>query len=150
MRLFDHDFAADVIARLRALEPDAKPAWGTLTPERMVSHLALSVRYSLGQAGVFPDKSNWLLRNVVCPLLLHGMLPMPKNVKLTAPVGVPPDLPMSDDLETLHALLEEYLDLVQADELAPPRHAFFGDIGVDGWARLHVIHFEHHLRQFGL
>jgi hypothetical protein len=29
-------------------------------------------------------------------------------------------------------------------------HPFFGDFGPEGWAKLHVIHCDHHLRQFGV
>ena len=54
------------------------------------------------------------------------------------------------DTETLHAVLETYLELVQAGELVPRAHPVFGDIGVDGWANLHIAHFEHHLKQFGV
>ncbi len=46
--------------------------------------------------------------------------------------------------------MEEYLAAVETGELRPAPHTLFGDIGIDGWARLHVRHFEHHLKQFGL
>ncbi|MBI4558849.1 MAG: DUF1569 domain-containing protein [Candidatus Hydrogenedentes bacterium] len=32
--------------------------------------------------------------------------------------------------------------------MQPEPHPYFGDIGIDGWSKLHVRHFEHHLRQF--
>ena len=51
---------------------------------------------------------------------------------------------------SLAALLDEYLALVQSGELKTGLHPVFGDIGIDGWARVHVLHFEHHCRQFGL
>ena len=35
-------------------------------------------------------------------------------------------------------------------ELVTGLHPVFGDIGVDGWDRLHVRHFEHHFTQFGV
>lgn len=144
MRPFDHDYVDEVIRRLGRLRPDAKPAWGTLTPPGMVQHLADSMRFSLGRAGDLPDQSNWFSRNLVAPLILNGIVRIPKNMK--AP-GYP-KRSANDDIETLHALLEEYLGLVQAGELVPHRHPALGDLGVDGWAKLHYVHFEHHLRQF--
>ena len=94
---------------------------------------------------------NWVTKRVVKPLILGGVLRMPKNLRLPARIaarGV--TLREPGDLETLHALLEEYVSLVQADELRPAEHPAFGPMSVDDWDRLHVLHFEHHLRQFGL
>ncbi len=90
-----------------------------------------------------------MTRRVAGPLILQGLLPIPKNVRAPRRAVPTSGIHLQDDLETLQALLEEYLQLVQADELTCPPHPLFGDIGVDGWARFHVVHFEHHLRQFG-
>lgn len=104
----------------------------------------------MGRSARVPYAGNWVMSNVVGPLALRGWLP------LNATAGLPASLRAQGiegrepgDLETLHALLEEYLALVQADELTPAPHPRFGHLGIDGWDRLHVRHFEHHLRQFG-
>jgi hypothetical protein len=47
------------------------------------------------------------------------------------------------------ALLGQFLDRLGRADFAPPPHPYFGDIGPGGWARLHLVHLEHHLRQFG-
>lgn len=148
MRHFDHDYVADVIRRLSSIRPDATPAWGTLTPQGMVAHLADTVRYAMGRGGSLPDSSSWFSRNIVRPLILSGMVRIPKNIKAPEPLKRDPRL-SGGDIETLHALLDEYLSLVQAGEFDPKPHPYLGDIGIDGWARMHVLHFEHHLRQFG-
>ena len=148
MRSFDHDYVNDVIERLGRIEPNAKPAWGTLTPQGMIRHLVEAVRYSMGKGPKIAYTGNWFVRRVIAPLIINGILKIPKNIK--APPFRDPNRPPipPDDLETFHALLEEYLALIQADELEPEVHPGFGDIGVDGWAKLHVVHFEHHMRQF--
>lgn len=146
---FDHDFLIEVIDRLQRVKPDAKPLWGTLTPARMIAHLIGAVRYSMGKAGDLPDKSNWFTRRILAPLIMRGFVKIPKNVKGATPDG-PVTTPNQADLETLHAVLEDYLALVQAGEFEPRRHPLFGHVGVDGWDRLHVLHFEHHLRQFNV
>jgi len=146
MRHFDHDYVEEAVERLRRLKPDTRPAWGRMTPAQMIEHLANATRYSMGRLGDLPDKSNWLLRHVMYPLLAYGIIRMPRNV-------VGPDYPkrsQGNDLETLHAVLEEYLALVQAGELEPKPHPAFGRIGIDGWATIHYLHFEHHMRQFGV
>jgi hypothetical protein len=146
MRHFDHDYVTNVIARLGKIRPDATPAWGRLTPRGMIQHLADAVRYSMGKGDDLPDASTWFTRNVAAPLILNGIIRIPRNAKepgYTSRGG-------RDDLESLHAILEEYLGLVQAGEFEARRNPVLGDIGVDGWARLHMVHFEHHLRQFGV
>jgi len=144
---FDHDFVVEVLGRFQRVKPDAKPRWGSLTPNRMVAHLIDCVRYSMGKAGALPDRSNWFTRQVLAPLILRGIVRIPRNVKGSTLNGFSTP-PAQADLETLHAVLEDYLSLVQAGELEPEAHPVFGAIGVDGWERLHVLHFEHHLRQF--
>ncbi len=148
MRTFDHDYANEVITRLNRIKPDAKPQWGAMSPAHMIGHLAFWVRYSMGKGDEFPFAGNWLTKKIVGTITLTGWLPVPRNLKLERRVPVP-DAPPADT-ETLHAVLETYLGLVQSGELTPYCHPFFGDIGVDGWAKMHVVHFEHHLKQFGV
>lgn len=146
MQTLDHDYVEALIARLEAIPQDAKPLWGAMTRDTMAAHLAQAVRLSMGRPTPLPDNSTWFGRRVVGPLIINGILPMPKNVKSPMPAM---DAAGKADIETFHALLEEYLTLVQADELKPAPHPYFGTIGVDGWAKLHVVHFEHHMKQFG-
>lgn len=127
---------------------DARPAWGSLDRDRLVGHLIGAVRFSMGRLGTMPDRGTWLTKRVLKPLILNGVVRIPKNVKMRGAARQPQGV--MEDLETLHAVLEEYLQLVQADELTPPPHPLFGDLGVDGWAKMHLRHFEHHLRQFGV
>lgn len=148
MRHFDSDYVREVVARVNRIAPDAKPRWGTMTAAVMIRHLIGSVKYSMGRLPYQQTHRRRVAEWVVRPLLLHGWLAMPKNIHVerqglktfTAP----------GDVETLHALLEEYLGLVQADDLAPPPHPVLGILSVDEWARLHYVHFEHHLKQFGV
>lgn len=150
MKRFDHHYVEELIARLRKLSPDAKPQWGTMTGAQLLGHLIMVMRYCLGKGPEMPNKSTWFTRNVLGPLVLNGLLAIPKDVKLPRLSGKRPGLPADGDIETLHAVLEEYLHAAQTGELKPPHHFAFGDLGVDGWAKMHVRHFEHHLKQFGL
>lgn len=149
MRTFDHDYANEVIARLGRLKPDARPQWGTMSRDQMIGHLAYSVRYSMGKGAEIPFVGNWFTKNIVAPLLLNGWLPIPKNLKDPRLDKFIAGQPTADS-ETLHAVLETYLDWVQSGEFTPRDHPAFGAIGVDGWAKMHMVHFEHHLKQFGV
>ena len=88
---------------------------------------------------------------VAGPLMTRGLIPLPKNLPLPKPVSPDESYGGEDgDIESLHALLMDYLSRVETGNLDPPVHPALGDLGVDGWARLHVVHFEHHCKQFGV
>ena len=151
MRHLDADYVADLMARLRRIPPDARPRWGDLTRDALIRHLIWTVRHSMGRSRKVPFTGTWLSCRIVRPLFLWGLLPIPRDAALSHRLqarGVRLEDP--GDLETLHALLEEYLGLVQADELQPAPHPLLGELGIDGWDRLHVRHFEQHCRQFGV
>ncbi|HIJ65110.1 MAG TPA: DUF1569 domain-containing protein [Candidatus Hydrogenedentes bacterium] len=143
---FDHDFADDVVGRLEALPQDATPAWGAMTRAEMIGHLTDAIAYSMGRGPRRRVRGNWFTRRVLAPLLLNGLIPFPKNAP--NPLRAPGAVARQGDTETLGAVLEDYLAQVHTGEFEPAPHPLFGDIGIDGWSRLHVRHFEHHLRQF--
>jgi len=150
MHHFDGDYVEEVVDRLARIKRDAVPHWGHLRRDSLIEHLIWSMRHSMGRSRTIPCFGNCLSRYVWRPLIFAGALSLPKNMAL------PPHLAQQGlvsrepgDLETLQAILEEYLTLVQADELHPAPHPAYGRLDIDGWDRFHVLHFEHHLRQFG-
>jgi hydroxymethylglutaryl-CoA reductase len=150
MHHFDGDYAEELVARLAEIPEDAQPRWGDLTRDTLIEHLIWTLRHSMGRSRTVPFVGNRMTRYVARPLILAGVLPLTKRSTLSRALseqGLPTR--ESGDLETLHALVEEYLGLVQADELAPAPHPTLGQLGIDGWDRFHVLHFEHHLKQFG-
>jgi len=145
---FDHDYVNESMDRLMALPQDAQPVWGKMTPEALPSHLAGLVLYSMGRSGSIPDRSDWVKRNLLKRLLFAGLLRIPKNIPIAKAAADVLSPPKSYDVESLHALLEEYLGLILADEITPPPHPLLGPFSVDDWAEFHCLHFEHHFRQF--
>ena len=150
MHHFDGDYVEEVVERLGGIKRDAIPRWGLLRRDSMIEHLIWSLRHSMGRSRTIPFFGNCFTRCIKRPLVLAGVLP------ITAAMHLPEHLRDQGltarepgDLETLQAILEEYLTLVQADVLKPAPHPTFGRMDIDGWDRFHVLHFEHHLRQFG-
>lgn len=150
-RHFDMDYIEEVTALLKKLPEDTVPRWGKLRRGTLIEHLIWSVRQAMGRSNHVPYIGNWVTRAVVKPVFLSGVFAIPKNLPLPAKLRKQNiELRESGDLETLHALLEEYAGLVQADELQPGMHPLFGPMSIDDWDRLLVLHFEHHLKQFAL
>ena len=149
VRDFDRHYAEELVERLRALRSDTQPLWGSMTAAQLIPRLTQILRYSMARTEPLPFAGNWMTRRIMGPLVLRGLFPILKNLDLPQPNADTPG-EGAVPLETFHAVLEDYLGLVETGGLSPPHHPLFGDIGVDGWARMHVVHFEHHLKQFGL
>ena len=143
---FDLTYKEELIDRLRGLTPETQPKWGRMTADDLIPHFAFVIRYSMGQ-GKPAFFGNWFTRRVFGPLIFNGILKIPKNVKLPMPDYSTETVRTPDDFS---ALLDEYFSAVENGALNTNPHPAFGDIGVDGWSRFHVKHFEHHLKQFGL
>jgi len=147
----DSTYVNQAILRLKKIPDDATPKWGKLRKDSLICHLIWALKHSMDRSKQVPIMSNFFTAKIIAPLVLNGIVPIPKNVKLPKSVrngGATMQEP--GDMETLQALLEEYIALVQADELKTAHHPAFGDIGVDGWDKMHVRHFEHHFKQFGV
>lgn len=150
MHHFDGDYAEEVVQRLGNIRHDARPRWGELNRDSLIEHLIWALRHSMGRSRTIPFVGNCFTRYVARPLILAGALPLSRGGRATRSLRQQGLLTREPgDLETFQALAEEYLDLVQADELQPAPHPTLGRLGVDDWDRFHVLHFEHHLRQFG-
>lgn len=146
IRAYDQTFVDEAMVEFAALTPDQVPVWGAMRPPQLFAHLTTAVRYGLGKEALSPPEGGMLIRKVLCPLLLSGLLRMPKNV--TKPKMYDAEAP-EGTLESFRAEVDEFLARLQDGTLDPPPHPALGDLGPAGWSKLHVIHFEHHLRQFG-
>lgn len=147
----DMNLVREIVERLRRIPEDAVPRGGDLTKQALIQHFIWTLRHCLGKSTRVPFYGNALSCHVTGPLVLHGVLPFPRECRLPKRLqarGI--SLFEPGNLDTLQALLEEYLSLVQADELRPARHPRFGELGIDGWDRFHARHFAHHLRQFSV
>ena len=147
---FDHAFLEETMTRIANIPAEKKPVWGSMNRDQMIGHLTAVFHYTLGLGPEMPDMSTWFSRNVLRHLLLSGVVRIPKNVRAPRPTGAPSGPPPEGDATILLSTMEEYLARAQAGDLDPPPHPFFCDLGVDGWARFHCRHVDHHLRQFGV
>ena len=149
MQHFDRDYAEKLRQRLKAIQSDQRPQWGDLQPAALIGHLTWMLKHAMGKSTKVPDYSTWFTRSLMKPLLLKGIIPIPKNQALPASLeqqGIRTIEP--GDLESFQALMEEYLRRIQDDELTPAPHPYLGEMTIDEWDRFHILHFEHHLRQF--
>lgn len=138
-----------LIQRLNSLSREAKPAWGRMSVEQMLSHLVQSG--DLPFVSQAPDVSNWFSRTVVKPLVLY-VLPIPKEVKTSREMDQHQDGRKPRDFDIDKA--EIIRSITKLGELPGDYkcldHPFFGKMSPKQWGMIAHKHIDHHLKQFGV
>ena len=145
MQHFDGDYVEWVLERIS--RTPRRRSGGEVSPAAVMAHLRRSVERSLGRVPPEPFRGTWFSVHVLGPLVLGGWLPFSEEGDAMPPL---PDAAVEGETAALKAVLEEYLALVQADELPPGTHPLYGPLDVAGWERFHLRHFEHHLSRLGV
>ncbi|ARS34933.1 DUF1569 domain-containing protein [Pontibacter actiniarum] len=142
----------EILALLRSLKADRQPAFGIMTPQHMVEHLAFTVRFSNGKlpqqlyyreekAQKFKQYTIYSDREMVpgfrAPMLTEALSPLAHA-----------DLP--EAIEALGRELEAFdsFFLLHPDE--KPVNPTMGALTYQEWVTFHNKHFRHHLRQYNL
>lgn len=145
----DENCRARLIGRLNGLSQDATPSWGRMTVEQMLSHLVQTGE--LPFVSHTPDRSSWLSRTLIKPLILY-VLPMPKEVKTSPQMDQKQDgrKPLGfafDKAKVIDAICK--LGELPGDHKCLD-HPFFGRMSPKQWGMIANKHIDHHLRQFGV
>jgi hypothetical protein len=143
---FNERDRAEIVARLKNLEPDAPRRWGSLDAPRMVAHLTDQMRICLGDksAAPLPGVFRW---PGIRYLTLH-VLPWPRGrVKGPPEAFTTEPESWSEDLAGLLSLVERFAG--EDPNRTWPEHAMFGAMSGEDWGRFCHKHFEFHLQQFG-
>ncbi len=152
MKGMDSAFIEDTIQRLRKLEPDRTPAWGKLTAAELVPHLIGVIHHSMGDLPPLKFTGNWFTSTILPHIVYTGMVPPPRNLKVKSTAGEElPALSSPGNLDTLRETMDRFVKGVETGSLKNTAvHPLFGDVGPQGWAKIHVVHFRHHFKQFGV
>ncbi len=136
--------------RLEHIAPLSHRQWGELEPPAMLAHLRRTIEISLGEIEDIKDESTVFSRTVIWWFAFHLMTDWPKG-KLKAPDYFFIDT--EDTIEQERARLLETMDrFIEASESTPDRKTLSPLLGMKtlrAWRRIHGIHMDHHLRQFG-
>jgi oxepin-CoA hydrolase/3-oxo-5,6-dehydrosuberyl-CoA semialdehyde dehydrogenase len=151
MPRLDQDFAKRAIDSVGSIAPDAKPLWGKMNRAQLYGHLHLAVGYSLGHGPDMPFKGNWKSKMIFRPLILSGLVSIPKGVKLPAPKGMKtPPPPAEATLEEMTATINAFVAAAKSGSVSRRMHPFFGELSGPEWQQFHAAHFKHHMKQFGV
>lgn len=136
------------IGRIRALPPDARPLFGTLTAGRMLCHVLDGLKIAFGE--VHPEPARTPLKNALGRwFVIWSPIPWPKG-RIKAPSAFFYTAP-GPDLEADRERLVEYVGRFERpEEVSWGTSPFLGRFDAREWAALNARHLEHHLSQFGV
>ena len=145
--LHDPTVREAIKSRVRAVQPDARGKWGTMTVDQMLWHLSSALEMCLGRLDSGGESAPF---------------PIPKSILRFAVL----DLPWPQGVPTLQALkaaksydfqAEQARCLKLIDEFTAkpirdrwPEHPVLGTMSGNQYSRLQAKHFLHHLEQFGV
>lgn len=147
MPKFDQATIDSTVQRMNKIDEDAQPIWGSMTPGQMRAHMVTAIRYSLSKEEHSPDESTFMVKNILGPLIIKGFIKLPKNIDKPKLYNASAPTATSDELKTE---MDEFLEKLNSGSFDPPPHPSLGNLGATGWAKLHDVHADHHLRQFGV
>ncbi len=135
-----------IVGRVRSLSASSTRRWGSLDVVRMLQHLNLSARMTVGELSVASSNKRAFQLFPFKHLILY-VLPFPKGAP-TAPELKPVDLSsFEEERAALLALLERIG--TGPTEGAGPAHPLFGPMSRREWGVVTYKHADHHLKQFG-
>lgn len=139
----------DFLRRVETLEPTAERRWGTMNVARMFAHLRITFEISLEERAA-KDESWPLLLPVLWVLLFEVWTDWPKGKIKASPQFLDDD---AEDVEQERNLLMEAMRrFIARAEREPERlvlEPMLGRVSLKKWRRIHGVHVDYHLRQFG-
>ncbi|MGC4041680.1 MAG: DUF1569 domain-containing protein [Flavobacterium sp.] len=137
-----------VISRINQLTPESKALWGKMSVDQMLSHCQAPIDFAFGNT---PMKVNPMMR--LLGKMLKGKIFNSTEFKKNSPTA--PSFIRTgtyDFEETKNGLIERINRFSELGQLAikTTKHPFFGELTYDEWSKMHTMHLNHHLKQFGV
>lgn len=140
------------IPLLKGLPTETTAAWGKMTVQQMIEHLADSVRIASGKAThtevLTPPEQLDKMRS-----FLESEKPFRENTKNVLMPEVPAPVRNPSRAEAIKELKEEiddFFSVFEKNNLQVTRNPFFGDLNYEQNVQLLYKHAVHHLKQFGI
>lgn len=139
-----------VLSHLDRLTSEKKPAWGSMSAQRMVEHLTDTLRIATGENPQKLEIPEEKIERMVA--FLSSDKPMAQGIKVPF---APENVPLRN--EELELAIDEFVDtwldfeaMYESDPSLKHSHPFYGPLDFEQWKRLHAKHLTHHFEQFGL
>lgn len=137
-----------IISRINKLTPESRAQWGKMTVDQMLSHCQAPMDFTFGNT---PMKANFIMRLIgkMLKKKVFGGTEFKKNSP-TAPAFI--RIEKYDFESTKNGLIERINVFSEKgkEAIKTTNHPFFGELNYEEWSKMHTMHLDHHLRQFGV
>lgn len=146
--IYDNVANEAMIERINKLTPDSKALWGKMTVDQMLSHCIAPIDLALGNSELKVNFMMQLLGKLLKKKILNSN-EFKKNSP-TAPSFIRKN--KYDFEKTKSELINKFSSFSELKHQAikNTEHPFFGKMSFEDWDKLHWMHLDHHLRQFGV
>ena len=141
---------SEIIQKMDKLTADTKPSWGSMSSQRMVEHLADTLKIASGKIKFpleIPEDRIEKMQN-----FLDSDKPMARDIEV--PFAKKDTKIRNEEIElAIDEFLLEWVDFeehFEADENRTELHPYYGNLNYNQWCRLHSKHLTHHFEQFGI
>ncbi|WP_207491868.1 DUF1569 domain-containing protein [Aridibaculum aurantiacum] len=146
--LFDNNAKDEIVERIQQLQPSSKARWGTMNAAEMILHLRESLKLIIHAT---PSNKTSNLKQVITRyLFLHIAPRFPKEAGTPRQLDVKKSKMQVSDLAIEKQQLLQLLDVFVMQENIYAIHPYFGKLTRKDWGIFTWMHFDHHLRQFGV
>lgn len=143
----DPEVRAEILERLRHLNPESERRWGSMTAAEMLFHLNAGIRIALGELRAEPVGNPEFWHTVGKKIAL-GDEPWPEGAPTSSEALPTGAVSFEREREALPLLLHRFTRT--AENGAWPAHPRLGPLTGQEWSRLTYTHVDHHFRQFGI
>ena len=143
---------AEILRRLKQLQPESHRRWGRMSAHQMICHLNDSCRIMTGERSASPI-SRLVPRTIVKWIALYVPAPWPPGIPTRPEVDPYRGGTKPTDFAADRAQLEVLVNLIGSGDTKNCEgrtHPIFGPMSEGAWMRWAYLHMDHHLRQFGL
>jgi hypothetical protein len=140
----------DVISKLEKLSADQKPLWGNMSAQRMVEHIADTLKIASGKVKfdqVVPEDKIEKMQ-----AFLETDKPMLRNIEVN--FASPKAELRHEEIElAVDEVVMEWVDFEEYFESNPgikTHHPYYGMLNYEQWKKLNDKHLSHHFEQFGI
>jgi hypothetical protein len=145
--LHDPSVREAIKSRVRALQPEARGKWGTMTVDQMLWHVSATLELCLGRLDSGGEGAPFPMPKAMLRFMVLNM-PWPKG----APTLRAAKATQSYDFRAEQARCLKLIDEFTAKPIRDrwPVHPLLGNLTGSQYSRLQAKHLLHHLEQFGM
>src|SRR5687768_15155028 len=143
--LHDTEVRRNIESRLAALRPDAKPQWGSMSPDQMLWHLSQFLEFAMGE-GSYPRGKMPMPLPIMRLFVLY--MPWPKNAPTHPSAKARATYDFDAERQRCFTLLQRFV--TRPVDGAWPEDPAWGNAGGRFASRLQARHIDWHLSQFNV